>query len=60
MKKKESPKEKENETQKESKPCSNCGASNVKLYQFDLCKGCLLDRFKEIKVEFKKLRIAFL
>jgi len=40
------PKEKEEKDLR----CANCGASNVKLYQYNLCKFCLSDYFKKIKV----------
>ncbi len=58
MKNKKNPKEKKNEKQKENINCQDCGASNVKLYQFGLCKDCLLDRFKEIRIEFRKIGLA--
>jgi NMD protein affecting ribosome stability and mRNA decay len=54
MKKKKNPKEQEYE----KTTCVKCGAANVKLYQYDLCKDCLLEEFKEIKLDFIKEGIS--
>ncbi|TGM74559.1 hypothetical protein EHQ99_18010 [Leptospira bouyouniensis] len=51
---KDEPKKKENEY---SKSCKKCGASNVQLYQYDLCKDCLSDWFDEIRKDLKEAKV---
>ncbi|PJZ44973.1 hypothetical protein [Leptospira brenneri] len=51
---KDEPKKKENET---PKSCKKCGASNVQLYQYDMCKDCLSDWFKKIKIGLKEAEV---